>query len=85
MAPLLIFDGRCGFCRIWIDYWKRLTGDRIDFAPSQEVAGRFPQIPLEAFAEAVQLVRPDGSVARGARAVFETLLGSGHLVFQVFK
>ncbi|MCU1335475.1 MAG: hypothetical protein JWO19_1056 [Bryobacterales bacterium] len=73
MKPLLIYDGQCGFCRIWLDYWKRLTGDRIDYAPSQEVAGRFPQIPPEAFAEAVQLVRPDGSFVSGARAVFETL------------
>jgi predicted DCC family thiol-disulfide oxidoreductase YuxK len=73
LQPLLIYDGRCGFCRIWIDYWKRLTGDRIEYAPSQEVGGRFPQIPEAAFAQAVQLVRPDGSVASGARAVFETL------------
>jgi len=73
LVPLLIFDGRCGFCRIWIDYWKRLTAGRIEFAPSQDVGDRFPQIPPRAFAEAVQLVRPDGSVASGARAVFETL------------
>ena len=73
MQPLLIYDGKCGFCRIWIDYWKRLTGERIDYAPSQEAASRFPQIPPEACAQAVQLVRPDGSVASGARAVFETL------------
>jgi predicted DCC family thiol-disulfide oxidoreductase YuxK len=73
LRPLLIYDGRCGFCRIWIDYWKRLTGDRIDYAASQEVGGQFPQIPPKAFAEAVQLVQPDGSVASGARAVFETL------------
>ena len=69
----MIFDGRCGFCRIWIDYWKKLTGDAVDFAPSQEVADQFPQIPREAFAQAVQLVRVDGTVASGARAVFETL------------
>jgi predicted DCC family thiol-disulfide oxidoreductase YuxK len=73
LVPLLIYDGRCGFCRIWIDYWKRLTGERIDYAASQEVGGRFPQIPPEAFAQSVQLVRADGSVASGARAVFETL------------
>ncbi len=73
MKPLLIYDGRCGFCRIWIDYWKRLTGDRVDYAPSQEVGSQFPQIPSGAFAESVQLVRPDGSVVGGARAVFETL------------
>jgi hypothetical protein len=69
----LIFDGRCGFCRIWIDYWKKLTQDTVDFAPSQEVADKFPEIPREAFAQAVQLVRVDGTVASGARAVFETL------------
>ena len=71
--PLLIYDGRCGFCKIWIDYWKRITGDRIDYAPSQEVGGQFPQIPAKAFSQSVQLVRPDGTVISGARAVFETL------------
>jgi hypothetical protein len=45
----------------------------VDFAPSQEVADKFPEIPREAFAQAVQLVRVDGSVTSGARAVFETL------------
>lgn len=73
MEPLLIYDGRCGFCRIWIDYWKRIAGERIEFAPSQDVAELYPQIPREAFAQSVQLVRPDGSVSSGARAVFETL------------
>ncbi len=73
MKPLLIYDGRCGFCRIWIEYWKRLTGDRVAYAPSQEVGDQYPQIRRESFAQAVQLVRPDGSVASGARAVFETL------------
>ncbi|MBZ5634965.1 MAG: lipase maturation factor family protein [Acidobacteriia bacterium] len=73
MQPLLIYDGRCGFCRIWVDYGKRLTGERIDYAPSQEVGGRFPQIPPKSFSEAVQLVRADGSIASGACAVFETL------------
>jgi len=71
--PVLLFDGRCGFCRIWIDYWRQLTGDRIEYAASQDARGRFPQIPDEAYAEAVQLVRPDETVASGARAVFETL------------
>ncbi len=71
--PLLIYDGRCGFCKIWIDYWRRLTGDRVDYAPSQEVADQYPQIPPKAFAQSVQLVRPDGAIVSGARAVFETL------------
>jgi len=71
--PVLIYDGHCGFCRIWLDYWRRLTGDRIEYIASQQVGDRFPQIPHEAYSRSVQLVRPDGSVAAGARAVFETL------------
>jgi predicted DCC family thiol-disulfide oxidoreductase YuxK len=71
--PILIWDGTCGFCRIWVDYWRRLTGDRIEYLTSQEVGGQFPQIPPEAYREAVQLVRPDGTVASGALAVFESL------------
>ena len=71
--PVLIYDGHCGFCRIWLDYWRQLTGDRIEYLASQDVGDRFPQIPPEAYSQSVQLVRPDGSVASGARAVFESL------------
>ncbi len=71
--PLLIYDGNCGFCKIWIDYWRKLTGDRVDYAPSQVVGAEYPQIPKEDFSLGVQLVRQDGSVARNAAAVFETL------------
>ena len=71
--PVLIYDGHCAFCRIWLDYWRQLTGDRIEYLASQEVGDRFPQIPSEAYSKSVQLVRPDGSVASGARAVFESL------------
>jgi hypothetical protein len=76
--PLLIYDGKCGFCKIWLDYWRRLTGDRVEYAPSQEVGGEYPQIPKEDFSLGVQLVRPDGSVSKNAAAVFETL---GHEEF----
>ena len=71
--PVLIYDGRCGFCRIWLDYWRQLTVDRIEYLASQDAGGRFPQIAPEAYSQSVQLVRPDGSVASGARAVFESL------------
>src|SRR6185503_17174184 len=47
--PIMIFDGNCGFCGIWIDYWKRLTGDSILYEPYQEAADRFPRIPRENF------------------------------------
>lgn len=71
--PLLIFDGDCHFCRRWIERWRELTAGTVDYAPSQEVAGRFPEIPGEAFDQSVQFIDADGSVYSGAEAVFHSL------------
>jgi len=59
-APLLIFDGDCGFCRVWVEYWKRLTGNHLKYEPYQKVADRFPDVPRERFAHSVHLALPDG-------------------------
>ena len=75
--PLLIFDGDCGFCRMWIARWRSITGPKVDYAPSQEVGARFPEIPGEAFRKSVQLVLPDGRVLPGAHGVFATLAEAG--------
>ncbi|HYK89167.1 MAG TPA: lipase maturation factor family protein, partial [Acidobacteriota bacterium] len=71
--PLMIFDGDCGFCRRWIARWREVTGECIEYAPYQQVAGEFPDIPIEAFTRAVQLVEPGGIRSQGAEAVFRTL------------
>jgi len=71
--PLLIFDGDCSFCRLWISLWQQLTGDRVAYAPYQEVAAQFPQIPIENFIRAVHLILPDGEVLSAAHAVFRSL------------
>ncbi len=71
--PLMVYDGDCSFCRIWIEYWKRLTGDRVEYAPFQDAAQNLPQIPRANFERAVQLILPDGEVLRGAHAVFKSL------------
>src|ERR1051325_10553137 len=71
--PVLIYDGECDFCRYWIDYWKLLTGERVAYAPYQEVARDFPSIPLHNFQSAAQLILPSGEVYRGAEAVFRML------------
>jgi predicted DCC family thiol-disulfide oxidoreductase YuxK len=71
--PLLIFDGECGFCRRWIERWRGLTRGRVDYAASQDVAGRFPEIPQEDFDESVRLVDTDGTVTAGAEAVYRAL------------
>jgi len=71
--PLVVFDGECEFCRFWIARWRSIADDRLDYAPYQEVAPRFPEIPVHDFKRAVQLVLPDGSVHAGASAVFRAL------------
>ncbi len=71
--PVLIYDGDCGFCRLWSGRWRDLTADRIRYAPFQEVAPQFPDIPRENFARAVHLILPDGRVLTAAHAVFCSL------------
>jgi len=71
--PLLIFDGDCHFCRRWVERWRELTAGAVEYAPFQEVASRFPEIPREAFENAVHFIDRDGTVYRGAKAVFSSL------------
>jgi len=71
--PVMVFDGDCSFCRAWIQYWRQITGDHIEYVPYQEAANRFPDIPEKQFAAAVQLILPDGEVRSAALAVFTTL------------
>ncbi len=72
-SPLLVYDGDCGFCAWWVRYWQRMTGDRVRYAPYQEVAQQYPAIPLAEFRRAVQLIAADGSIRSGAAATFGVL------------
>jgi len=71
--PLLIFDGDCHFCRRWIERWRELTGGAIEYAPFQEAAERFPEIPEKNFEQAMHFIDADGSIYRGAEATFRSL------------
>lgn len=71
--PLVIFDGRCSFCRRWVERAKSITADALDYEEYQTAAARFPTIDPSAFGRAVHLIEPDGHVCRGARAVFGAL------------
>src|ERR1700730_8717211 len=71
--PLLLFDRDCGFCRFWVTRWQATMRDRVDFAPAQQEASRFPQVTEEAWKRSVQLVTPEGKVYGGAEAVLRTL------------
>src|SRR5207237_8910557 len=71
--PLIIWDGECHFCRRWIERWREITRDAVDYATSQESAERFPEIPREQFERSVIYIETDGSVFLGAEAVFRSL------------
>src|SRR6202051_2619272 len=62
VRPVVIFDGHCGFCRIWIDYWQTRTGCAGGFEASEEAA-----------LASVRMGLPVGEVVGGARAVFGLL------------
>ena len=74
--PLLVYDGECGFCRRWIARWMRSLRDRVEVAPYQEVAPRFPEIGVDRFRESVHLREPGGAWTRGTEAVFRALATS---------
>jgi predicted DCC family thiol-disulfide oxidoreductase YuxK len=71
--PLLIWDGECVFCRLWIERWQVITGGKVDYAPYQEVADRFPEISPEEFTCAMTLIEPDGETFFAAEAVYRSL------------
>mgnify|MGYP001584910458 FL=1 len=75
--PLLVYDGDCHFCRRWITRWESLTGGHVAYAPFKEVHHQYPEIPTEAFENAVQLIMPTGEVMQGAEGVFEALAFGG--------
>jgi lipase maturation factor 1 len=70
--PLMIFDGDCNFCTLWIRRWRQMTSDAVDYLPSQDprIVAEFPEIPRERFDTAVQLIETGGAVYSGAEAVF---------------
>lgn len=73
--PLLVFDGDCNFCTLWIRRWQQMTGGTVDYLPSQDsqIAKQFPEIPRERFDTAVLVIETNGSVYSGAEAVFRAL------------
>ena len=71
--PLLIWDGECDFCRLWIERWRFITAGEVDYATYPEVADRFPEIPRDDFKHAMVFIEPDGRACFAAEAVYRSL------------
>lgn len=70
---LLMYDGDCALCRLWVETWRARTGDRVIYAASEEIAREYPDIPPERYRRTVQLIDVDGRRYEGAAAVFRLL------------
>ena len=81
-CPVVLFDGDCGFCKRHIARWRALSGDAIEYLPFQDNAHRFAQITTEQLERAVHLIEPDGTITRGAEAVFRIAALGGRPVWR---
>ena len=66
--PVVLFDGDCSFCRLWVGYWSEQTGERVEYAPWQTSLKRFPGVNEQECRRAVQWIGPERR-ASGAEAV----------------
>src|SRR3954470_8154210 len=71
--PLLIWDGECTFCRLWIERWRAITTGEIDYATFQDIPERFPEIPREQFSRSMVFIQTDGRAFFAAEAVYKSL------------
>lgn len=71
--PLMIYDGDCNFCCRSIERCRAITGDQVQYLPSQEAAADHPEITAKDFSQSVQWIGVDGRRESGASAVFSAL------------
>lgn len=86
----VVFDGMCKVCNrlsALLEKWDR--HQQIEVVPSQApgVMARFPWIPARAYAEALQMVGPNGQTWSGAAAIEQILdvLPKGKLLSWIFS
>lgn len=85
-----VYDGTCKVCTRLANALRRWDhNDQVEVVASQApgVMPRFPWIPPRAFAEALQLIGPEGQTWQGAAAIEQLLnvLPRGKLVAWIFK
>jgi predicted DCC family thiol-disulfide oxidoreductase YuxK len=75
--PVLLYDGRCGFCSRWVARWHSHGSDAVDYEPYQQAGLSFPKLSMEEMGRAIHLVEPSGRVSKGAEAVLRHFALSG--------
>lgn len=80
--PLVLFDGRCGFCTWSVRFARQTVHAEADFLPYQSVDVSNYNLTVEQCADAVQFIDYAGPVS-GERAV-AAILRTGHGVWPPF-
>ncbi len=69
----MVYDGDCGFCKLWIARWREITAGAVEYESLQRAAERFPEVPRTDFERSVKLIETDGRVFSAAEAVYRSL------------
>lgn len=77
-ANIMVWDGKCGFCKFWKTRWEKKTEGILIFKTYQEYAENFPDIPLKEFKKASRLIETDGSVYSGPDSAYRSLWHAGN-------
>lgn len=77
-TPILIWDGKCGFCKYWMLRWKRKTPDYTQFIPYQDIAEKFEDIPTDTFKTSNKFIEPDGKIYSGPDSAYRSLWHAGN-------
>lgn len=80
-TPVLLYDGDCGICREWVDYWLARTGERVSYRPWQSSLTDYPQLNADDCRRSIQYIDSDGCIDAGAAATFKLLTLSGQPVY----
>jgi predicted DCC family thiol-disulfide oxidoreductase YuxK len=71
--PIVVYDGDCAFCTARARRLQRKTGEALSFAPYQDAAERFPEIPRVEFERSLVFIDVEGRAFAGAQAVYRAL------------
>lgn len=78
--PILLYDGECGFCSLWVNRWRDNGTGNTDFFPSSSgIGARFGVSPDQDL-DAVKLIEVDGNVRSGGAAVLRLMDLAGGLM-----
>jgi len=85
----VVYDGMCKVCTRLSNVLRRWDKGQLEVVASQSpgVMARFPWIPPDAYAQALQLIGPGGKTWQGSAAIEQLLniLPRGRLISWVFR